>query len=69
MRRDDAIYLLGSDDKLERVPFQPYSSETVLQELIEKHCELLAGEQMDPEDPPRWLAYLWQLGSKIRSAP
>jgi hypothetical protein len=55
MTRDDAIYLLGGNGTLERVPLQPYSAETVLQKLIEDYPELLAGEQMDPDDPPRWL--------------
>ncbi len=55
MKGDDAIYLLGTDGTLERVPLQPYISETVLQQLIADHPELLAGEQMDADDPPRWL--------------
>ena len=55
MKNDDAIYILGADGKLERVPLGAYSSELVLQKLIEDYPELLAGEQIDPDDPPRWL--------------
>ncbi len=52
---DDAIYMLASDGKLERVPLQTWDSEMVLQKLIEDYPALLAGEQIDPDDPPRWL--------------
>lgn len=55
MKHDDAIYMLAADGKLERVPLGAYSSELVLQKLIEDYPELLAGEQIDPDDPPRWL--------------
>ena len=55
MKHGDAIYMLGLDGKLERVPLGAYSSELVLQKLIEDYPELLAGEQIDPDDPPRWL--------------
>jgi len=55
MKREDSIYLLGTDGGLERVPLGGYTSEDILQKLIEDYPELLAGEQMDPDDPPRWL--------------
>lgn len=32
----------------------PYDAEDVLQELIEKHPDLLAGAQMSPGDPRQW---------------
>jgi hypothetical protein len=47
--------LLGKDGTLERVPLGAYSTEAVLQELVENYPELLSGEQIDPDDPPRWL--------------
>jgi hypothetical protein len=34
---------------------QPYDSEDVLQSLIERYPNLLAGGQIDPESPRRWL--------------
>jgi hypothetical protein len=52
---DDAIYMLATDGKLERVPLQTWDCELVLQKLIEDYPALLAGEQIDPDDPPRWL--------------
>jgi hypothetical protein len=51
----DAIYLLGEDGRLEKVPYTQYAAEDVLQELIASYPELIVGEQIDPDDPPRWL--------------
>src|SRR5688500_10611118 len=53
--RDEAIFLLGADGALERVPRRPYAREDILQALIAQHPDLLAGDQIDPDDPPRWL--------------
>src|SRR5579883_887423 len=52
---EDAIYMIAPDGKLEQVPLQTWDSELVLQQLIEDYPVLLAGEQIDPDDPPRWL--------------
>lgn len=54
-RADDAIFLLGEGNRLERVPLAPYDSEDLLQRLVDEHPDLLAGEQIDPADPVRWL--------------
>lgn len=62
MRPNDAIFLLGGDGALERVPLQPYSTEDVLQKLIAQYPELLASEQIDPDDPPRWLLVTREAG-------
>ena len=55
---DDAIFLLkglkGAED-LEKLPAHPYDSEDLLQTLIMKHPELLAGDQINPDKPIRWL--------------
>jgi hypothetical protein len=37
------------------MPRQPYPSEDVLQRLIAGHPDVLAGDQVDPDHPPRWL--------------
>lgn len=54
----DAIFLLkglkGAED-LEKLPVHPYDSEDLLQTLIMKHPELLAGDQINPDKPIRWL--------------
>ncbi len=55
MSTEDAIFLLGEGDALERVPKTHYETEDMLQSLVQDHPELLAGEQIDPDDPTRWL--------------
>jgi hypothetical protein len=49
------IYLLKDTGELERVPEQPYDREDLLQELVEKFPILIAGEQINPDAPLRWL--------------
>ena len=52
---DDSIYLLKDSGDLEKVRKHSYDSEDLLQELIEKYPELLAGEQINPDEPVRWI--------------
>lgn len=51
----DAIFLVSDSGALQRVEHQLYASEDILQELVAKYPEVLAGDQIDPEAPPRWL--------------
>lgn len=55
MPSNDAIFLVHDNTVLERINSSQYISEDVLQELIARHPELLAGDQIDPDNPPRWL--------------
>ena len=50
-----SIYLLDGDGHLEPMSEQSYDSERLLQELLAKYPDLLAGEQMNPDSPRRWL--------------
>lgn len=50
---DGLFYLAGGD--LLAMQVAPYDAEEVLQGLVEKHPDLLAGGQMTPADPRRWL--------------
>jgi hypothetical protein len=53
---EDTIFLLTDDgDELQPVPNVAYKTEDVLQRLIAKHPDLIVGEQIDAEAPPRWL--------------
>ena len=52
---DEAIFSLKETGNLEKVPNQPYNSEDLLQSLIEKYPELLAGDQINPDKPVRWM--------------
>ena len=49
------IYLLNDNSDLIAMEESPYDSEKLLQELLAKHPDLLAGEQIDSETPRRWL--------------
>lgn len=51
----DAIYLISDSGELRRIEHQLYASEDILQGLVAKHPEVLAGDQIDPAAPPRWL--------------
>ena len=55
MSSRDTIFLISGEGELERVPHRMFDSEDLFQTLIEDHPELLVGEQIDPEDPPRWI--------------
>ena len=48
------VFLKRGDDLIEMVE-QPYELEDHLQELIERHPNLLAGDQVNPDAPRRWL--------------
>jgi hypothetical protein len=49
------IYLLNESSKLVAMEEASYDSEKLLQELLAKHPDLLAGEQIDADEPRRWL--------------
>lgn len=49
------IFLLQKDGGLEEMREQSYDSESVLQELLERYPNLLAGDQMNENDPRKWL--------------
>lgn len=50
-----AIYLLQGDDRLVEMSEQTYDSEEILQTLLAKYPNLLAGDQIDAASPRRWL--------------
>jgi len=47
--------MLNNDSGLMALDEMPYDSEKLLQELLAKHGDLLAGEQIDSDEPRRWL--------------
>jgi hypothetical protein len=49
------IYLLNDDSKLTAMEEAPYDSERLLQKLLADHPDLLAGDQINAEEPRRWL--------------
>ena len=51
----DTIFLLDGAGQLQKIRHCRYESEDLLQGLIDQYPELMVGEQIDPDDPPRWL--------------
>lgn len=51
----DSIYLIQPDNSLVQVHQVSYSMERDLQQLLDRHPELLPGAQMNPEAPRRFL--------------
>lgn len=51
----DSIYLIHGDRDLVEMVNQPYDAEERLQELLARYPSLLAGEQVEPRAPRRWL--------------
>lgn len=56
------IFVIQSGGELVELKEQPYDSEDVLQELLGKYPNLLAGDQMDPVSPRRWLLVAREMG-------
>ncbi len=55
------IFLLDGDN-LRPMDEKPYDSEDLLQRLLAKHPDLLAGDQIDDTDPRRWLLVQREVG-------
>ena len=56
------IYLIQDDGQLVQMAETPYESEAFLQELLEKYPNLLAGDQIDSNQPRRWLLVAREMG-------
>lgn len=57
------IFLVGTQKgKLIAMPEHGYPKEAELQELLEQYPDLLPGDQIDPENPRRWLLVARELG-------
>ena len=59
------IFLIKNDDELVKMDEKAYDSEAVLQELLAKYPDLLAGDQINKDDPRRWLLIIKPLGSGL----
>ena len=58
----DRMYLIGGEGRIEPLEEMPYVSEDALQALIAHHPEVLAGEQMTPDEPRRWILINREMG-------
>lgn len=55
MAGTDGLFYIDGEDHLTTMVVTPYEAEEVLQALLSRHPDLLAGGQMHPHDPRRWL--------------
>src|SRR5438309_7383864 len=61
--KNGKIFLVGkTQHRLLPMKETAYSTEDVLQNLLELYSDLLAGDQIDPEQPRRWLLVSRELG-------
>lgn len=56
------MFVLQGDGGLVEMTEQPYDTEAVLQELLAKYPNLLAGDQIDAASPRRWLLVSREMG-------
>jgi len=56
------IYVLRDGDNLAELTLSPYPDENSFQNLIEKHPEILAGDQINPDNPRKWLFISREMG-------
>jgi len=56
------IFLIQDDDRLVEMNEQPYDTEDLLQGLLAKYPNLIAGDQIDAESPRRWLLVKREMG-------
>lgn len=55
------IYLLNGSSELIAMEESPYDSESLLQEMLANHPDLLAGEQINSDVPRRWLLVMREM--------
>src|SRR5205809_254444 len=58
----DSIYLIQPGRRLVELRQHAYDSEDLLQSLLAEYPSLLAGDQIDPAAPRRWLLVTREMG-------
>ena len=58
----ERIYSINVQGKLSSIQTQRFEREVELQELIAEHPELLDGDQIDPDNPRRWILVQREIG-------
>ena len=56
------IFAIRDGEGIVELTQTPYENEDLFQSLIEKHPEILAGEQISPENPRRWVLISREMG-------
>jgi hypothetical protein len=57
-----AVFLIDESRNLRELPERQYDSEALLQELLARYPNLLAGDQIDPDNPRRWILVSREIG-------
>ena len=57
-----SIYLLSQNDKITELKETNYKNEDFFQSLIEKYPNILAGDQIDPNNPRKWILISREMG-------
>jgi predicted transport protein len=64
----DSIFLIQGEDQLIEMGEKPYDSEALLQKLLAKFPDLLAGGQIDTDSPRHWLLIKREMGIPAEEA-
>ena len=56
------IFAIRDGEGLTELTQTSYENEELFQSLIEKHTEILAGEQINPENPRKWVLISREMG-------
>ena len=62
MDSSDKIYVVDADETLHALERRAYASEDLLQTLLERYPDLLAGDQMEGDEPRRWALVSREIG-------
>lgn len=62
MKRPGKVFVITKEEKISMVQETPYDSEDVLQQRLANYPDLLAGDQISPEEPRRWLHISREMG-------
>ena len=57
-----SIFVLDKNNTITELKETQYSSEDVFQELIEKYPNILAGDQITPDNPRKWIFISREMG-------
>lgn len=57
-----SIYMIDENGSLQAMNEREYATEDILQSLLQDYPNLLAGNQVDPEDPRKWLLISREVG-------
>ena len=62
MSRSGKIFVITKEGNISVMQENPYDSEDALQQLLANYPDLLAGDQISPEEPRRWLHISREIG-------